>query len=153
MYILEVNCRNKYKFFRIEFIKIRVINCQKKSFSLSRVTLQQQRSRIAESRVTRENLQFAERVALSRLLLFGKKQTFIFRKMSIKPLNKETIKLINSTQVITSIYSAIKELVENSLDAQAENIEINLVNCYFEYIYFSSKQYFDLTFYNQSVIF
>lgn len=51
--------------------------------------------------------------------------------MSIKRLNKETVKLINSTQVITSIYSAIKELVENSLDAQAQNIEINLVKFYF----------------------
>ncbi|XP_058804620.1 DNA mismatch repair protein MutL-like isoform X2 [Phymastichus coffea] len=48
--------------------------------------------------------------------------------MSIKPLSRETIKLINSTQVISSIYSAIKELVENALDAQAQNIEVNLVD-------------------------
>ncbi|KAJ8686741.1 hypothetical protein QAD02_022535 [Eretmocerus hayati] len=48
--------------------------------------------------------------------------------MSIKPLSKETIKLINSTQVISSIYSAVKELVENSLDAGAQNIEVNLVD-------------------------
>ncbi|OXU25513.1 hypothetical protein TSAR_009331 [Trichomalopsis sarcophagae] len=48
--------------------------------------------------------------------------------MSIKPLSKETVKLINSGQVISSIYSAIKELVENSLDAQAQNIEVNLVD-------------------------
>lgn len=46
----------------------------------------------------------------------------------IKPLSKETIKLINSTQVISSVYSAVKELVENSLDAKATNIEVNLVN-------------------------
>jgi DNA mismatch repair ATPase MutL len=50
--------------------------------------------------------------------------------MFIKQLNKETIQLINSTQVISSVYSAIKELVENSLDAQAENIEVNLVNVF-----------------------
>ncbi|XP_023245678.1 PMS1 protein homolog 1-like [Copidosoma floridanum] len=48
--------------------------------------------------------------------------------MSIKPLDSKTIKLINSTQVITSIYSAVKELVENSLDAHAQNIEVNLVD-------------------------
>lgn len=53
---------------------------------------------------------------------------------SIKPLSKETVKLINSTQVISSIYSAIKELVENSLDAQAQNIEVNLVILYSVYI-------------------
>lgn len=54
---------------------------------------------------------------------------YLLFKMSIKPLSKETIKLINSTQVISSVYSAVKELVENSLDAQAKNIEVNLVSC------------------------
>ncbi|KAL7288130.1 hypothetical protein TKK_0017793 [Trichogramma kaykai] len=48
--------------------------------------------------------------------------------MSIKRLNRDTINLINCTQVISSIYSAVKELVENSLDALAQNIEVNLVD-------------------------
>lgn len=38
-----------------------------------------------------------------------------------------TVKLITSSQVITSIFAAVKELIENSIDAQASNIEIRLV--------------------------
>ena len=48
--------------------------------------------------------------------------------MSIKPLSGDTVKLLKSTQVITSIYSVVKELVENSLDANAKNIDVNLVS-------------------------
>ena len=50
--------------------------------------------------------------------------------MSIKPLGTETIKLIKSTQIITSIFSVVKELVENSLDASAKHIEVNLVSTF-----------------------
>ncbi|EEB07106.2 MutL family mismatch-repair protein Pms1 [Schizosaccharomyces japonicus yFS275] len=44
--------------------------------------------------------------------------------MSIRPIDKKSIHRICSGQVITDIASAVKELVENSLDAGATNIEI-----------------------------
>lgn len=47
--------------------------------------------------------------------------------MSLKQLPPSTIKLINSTQVITSVSSVVKELMENSIDAGATNIEVKLV--------------------------
>jgi DNA mismatch repair protein MutL len=47
--------------------------------------------------------------------------------MSIKNLSKETIRFISSGQVITSITSVIKELVENSIDANSTSIECKLV--------------------------
>ncbi|EFN86167.1 PMS1 protein-like protein 1 [Harpegnathos saltator] len=48
--------------------------------------------------------------------------------MPILALNVKTVKLITTTQVITSVYSAVKELIENALDANADNIEINLID-------------------------
>ena len=48
--------------------------------------------------------------------------------MVISALDKDTVKLISTTQVITSISSAAKELIENALDANAKNIEINLID-------------------------
>ncbi|XP_020283856.1 PMS1 protein homolog 1-like isoform X2 [Pseudomyrmex gracilis] len=48
--------------------------------------------------------------------------------MPIFALDRKTAKLITTTQVITSVYSAVKELVENALDAGADNVEINLVD-------------------------
>lgn len=47
--------------------------------------------------------------------------------MSMKQLPSETIKLISSTQVITSVSSVVKELMENSIDANATIIDIRLV--------------------------
>ncbi|XP_043470340.1 PMS1 protein homolog 1-like [Leptopilina heterotoma] len=46
--------------------------------------------------------------------------------MSIKALDQSTAKFLKTSQVITSVSFAVKELVENSLDAGAKNIEINL---------------------------
>lgn len=46
--------------------------------------------------------------------------------MSIKALDQCTVKFLKTSQVITSVSFAVKELVENSLDAGAKNIEINL---------------------------
>ena len=48
--------------------------------------------------------------------------------LSMKPLPKETVSLITSGQIITSAYSVVKELVENSLDAGATSIEVRLDN-------------------------
>ncbi len=48
--------------------------------------------------------------------------------MSLKQLPQSTQRLIGSSQVITSVASVIKELVENSLDAGATNVDIKLVN-------------------------
>lgn len=44
----------------------------------------------------------------------------------IRPINRTVVHRICSGQVILDLSSAIKELVENSLDAGATSIEINL---------------------------
>ncbi|CAH1789286.1 unnamed protein product [Owenia fusiformis] len=46
----------------------------------------------------------------------------------MKLLPKNTIHLISSSQVITSVVSVVKELLENSLDAGATSLEIKLEN-------------------------
>lgn len=43
-------------------------------------------------------------------------------------LPPSTVKLIASSQVITSVSSAVKELIENSHDAGATSIEVKLVS-------------------------
>lgn len=48
--------------------------------------------------------------------------------MPIKPLSKEAVHQICSNQVIISLSAALKELVENSLDAKASVIEVYLDN-------------------------
>ncbi|XP_068989178.1 PMS1 protein homolog 1 isoform X2 [Neodiprion pinetum] len=53
---------------------------------------------------------------------------YLLTNMSIRALNCTTVKLVTSTQIITSVSSVVKELVENSLDAGAKNIEINLTD-------------------------
>ena len=45
---------------------------------------------------------------------------------SIKALDSNTVHRICSGQVIISLSNAVKELVENSLDANARNIEVRL---------------------------
>ena len=39
-------------------------------------------------------------------------------------LPQGTVSLLKSSQVVTSVWSAVKELMENSLDAGARNIEV-----------------------------
>ena len=48
--------------------------------------------------------------------------------MPIKPLSKDAVHQICSNQVIISLSAALKELVENSLDAKASAIEVYLDN-------------------------
>ena len=42
-------------------------------------------------------------------------------------LPQDTVSLLKSSQVVTSVWSAVKELIENSLDAGAKNIEVLLL--------------------------
>lgn len=46
----------------------------------------------------------------------------------MKQLPAETIRLLSSSQVIVSVVSVVKELVENSLDANATSIDVKLVS-------------------------
>lgn len=48
--------------------------------------------------------------------------------MPLAQLPSSTVKLIGSSQVITSVFSVVKELVENAIDAGATNINIKLVS-------------------------
>ncbi|XP_050420572.1 PMS1 protein homolog 1-like [Adelges cooleyi] len=48
--------------------------------------------------------------------------------MPVKQLSSATIKLISSTQVITSASSVVKELLENAIDAQSTVIDIRIEN-------------------------
>jgi len=46
----------------------------------------------------------------------------------MKALPPETVRLLCSSQVITSVLNVIKELTENSLDAGSSSLEVKLVN-------------------------
>uniref|UniRef100_A0A8C6NVZ0 PMS1 homolog 1, mismatch repair system component n=1 Tax=Nothobranchius furzeri TaxID=105023 RepID=A0A8C6NVZ0_NOTFU len=46
----------------------------------------------------------------------------------MKQLPPDTVRLLSSSQVITSVVNVVKELVENSLDAGALNIDVKLEN-------------------------
>ncbi|XP_034244429.1 PMS1 protein homolog 1-like isoform X2 [Thrips palmi] len=48
--------------------------------------------------------------------------------MSLAQLPAATVKLITSSQIITSTSSAVKELFENALDAGATSVEVKLIN-------------------------
>uniref|UniRef100_A0A8C9L6I0 PMS1 homolog 1, mismatch repair system component n=1 Tax=Pavo cristatus TaxID=9049 RepID=A0A8C9L6I0_PAVCR len=52
----------------------------------------------------------------------------------MKQLSAETVRLLSSSQVITSVVSVVKELIENSLDASATAIDVRLENYGFDKI-------------------
>lgn len=45
----------------------------------------------------------------------------------MKQLPPDTVRLLSSSQVITSVLNVIKELLENSLDAGATSVDVKLV--------------------------
>lgn len=47
----------------------------------------------------------------------------------MKQLPPDTVRLLSSSQVITSVLNVVKELMENSLDAGASSIDVKLVQC------------------------
>lgn len=49
----------------------------------------------------------------------------------MKQLSAETVRLLSSSQVITSVVSVVKELIENSLDAGSTSIDVKLVTIVF----------------------
>ncbi|XP_053606101.1 mismatch repair endonuclease PMS2 [Plodia interpunctella] len=60
---------------------------------------------------------------------------------TIKPINTESVHKICSGQVVLSLAVAVKELVENALDAKATNIDIRLKNYGTELIEVSDNGY------------
>ncbi|ELW66599.1 PMS1 protein like protein 1 [Tupaia chinensis] len=52
----------------------------------------------------------------------------------MKQLPAATVRLLSSSQIITSVVSVVKELIENSLDAGATSIEVKLENYGFDKI-------------------
>ncbi|KAF3824288.1 hypothetical protein GH733_008573 [Mirounga leonina] len=56
------------------------------------------------------------------------------RKARMKQLPAATVRLLSSSQIITSVVSVVKELIENSLDAGATSIDVKLENYGFDKI-------------------
>lgn len=52
----------------------------------------------------------------------------------MKQLPADTVRLLSSSQVITSVVNVVKELLENSLDAGASNVDVKLVQHLKEYM-------------------
>lgn len=68
---------------------------------------------------------------------------------SIKPLSKETTNLICSGQVIKNLSDFVKELIENSLDSEANSIEgiylkLKLINLLIIYFFFQTKLFVEI---------
>lgn len=53
---------------------------------------------------------------------------------AVEKLPTETVKLLTSSQIITSVPSIVKELVENSIDAGAKIIQVRLENYGFDLV-------------------
>lgn len=50
------------------------------------------------------------------------------RAPNMQKLSGETVRLLSSSQVVSCVHAVAKELIENSLDAKATNIEVKLVS-------------------------
>jgi len=50
--------------------------------------------------------------------------------MGLNKLHDSTVSRLSSSQVITSVASVVKELVENALDAGATTIDVKLVSSF-----------------------
>lgn len=50
--------------------------------------------------------------------------------MGLNKLHDSTISRLSSSQVITSVESVVKELVENALDAGATTVDVKLVSSF-----------------------
>ena len=61
-------------------------------------------------------------------------------ELKMKSLPAATVRLIGSSQVITSVFSVVKEILENSLDAEASSVEIKLVRINQMILFFSLLQ-------------
>lgn len=59
----------------------------------------------------------------------------------MKQLPPDTVRLLSSSQVITSSVNVVKELIENSLDAGASSIDVKLVQCLNDELW--NKEYHD----------
>ena len=55
-------------------------------------------------------------------------RTKYVRQLIMQQLGGETVRLLAGSQTISSVQAVVKELVENSLDAGATNIEVKLVS-------------------------
>ncbi|XP_045687699.1 PMS1 protein homolog 1 isoform X3 [Phyllostomus hastatus] len=60
--------------------------------------------------------------------------THLARARRMKQLSAATVRLLSSSQTITSVVSVVKELIENSLDAGATSIDVKLENYGFDKI-------------------
>ena len=48
---------------------------------------------------------------------------------SIHQLSAKTVHSLSMGQVVTSVFSVVKELLENALDAGATAVDVRLVSC------------------------
>ena len=68
------------------------------------------------------------KLSLYFFLFFRYNYLFLMNKTTVEKLPSATVKLLTSSQVITSVSTAVKELLENSIDAGGKTIQVRLEN-------------------------